>query len=222
MLLIAGMAGQGIAAASSPAVTPEDAHAGCVRTDLRACMISLGSAFWFDMNLAVAQIARRNELDVNGRTAHRQIVIDAKLPHRHEQIGITLTLGSPAPNDQVVKVEVTLPEDPELAHTASDYDKTQLYDVVSVVLGNRCPNLDKLMLYRFYENSIKPRETPVTQTGQKSGFDDTKQTMEAGPVPFCGTSFRLHREAEWYGPPDIPERPLRKALKRALSTIEIE
>jgi hypothetical protein len=99
MLVIAG-AGQGVAASSStpaPAISPEEAHAGCVHTQLRACMISLGTAFWFNMEVVTAQIAKRNELDVNGRTAHRKIVVDVKVPKRDELVGITLVLGSPAP-----------------------------------------------------------------------------------------------------------------------------
>jgi hypothetical protein len=47
MLVIVG-AGQGLAASSTTppasAISPEEAHAGCVHTQLRACMISLGSA----------------------------------------------------------------------------------------------------------------------------------------------------------------------------------
>src|SRR5580658_3935768 len=97
MLVIVG-AGQGIAASSStppvPAISPEEAHAGCVHTQLRACVISLGTAFWFDMNVVTAQIAKRNELDVNGHTAHRKIIVDAKLPKHRETINITLTLAS--------------------------------------------------------------------------------------------------------------------------------
>ena len=30
-------------------------------------MITLGSVLWFDMNVVAAEIAKRNELDVNGR-----------------------------------------------------------------------------------------------------------------------------------------------------------
>jgi hypothetical protein len=218
-------AGQGIAASPSPTVSPEEAHAGCLHTDLRPCMISLGSALWFDMNFVTAQIAKRNELDVNGRTAHRKIIVDAKLPKHRETINITLTLASPAPNDQVVKIELTLPEDPELAHTESEYDRTQLYDAVSVVLGNRCPGLDKMALYRFYENSIKPREVAKTDAAKPGTSGVTKQTMETGKIPFCGAMFSLHREAEWYGAQDPSkdvDKVQRRALTQALSTLEIE
>jgi hypothetical protein len=220
-LLIAWV-GQGLAASSTqslpPGVSAEDAHAGCVRTDLKPCMLSLGTAFWFDMNLVAAQIAKRNETDVNGKTAHRKIIIDAKLPNHHELIGITLTLASPAPNDQVVKVALTLPQDPDLAHTASEYDRTELYDTVSVVLGNRCPALDKMALYRFYENTIKPRETVKTEVQKKGPFNHTKQTIDTEKAPFCGAMFSLHRGAEWDGSPDFPG----KGLKGVLSSIEIE
>ena len=224
ILVIAG-AGQGLAASSStpPAISPEEAHAGCIRTPLRACMISLGTAFWFDMSTVTAQIAKRNEVDVNGRTAHRKIFVDAKVPGRGELIGITLVLASPAPNDEVVRIELALPGNPDTAHTASEYDTTQLYDAVSVVLGNRCPNLDKMALYRFYENSIKPKEVTKTQvTGTRGTSDYTTQTTDTGAVPFCGATFSLHRETAWFGPPDIPGRLLGKAQRSAVSTLTIE
>ncbi len=78
--MLVALAGQGMAASSTPALSPEDAHAGCLHTDLRRCMISLGSAFWFNMDYVTKQIAKRNELDVNGRPAHRKIAVDAKVP----------------------------------------------------------------------------------------------------------------------------------------------
>lgn len=216
--MIVACAAQAGAASSTPAVSPEESHVGCLRADLRPCMITLGSTLWFDMKLVTPQITRRNELDVNGRTAHRKITIDASVPGHHEMIGITLTLASPAPNDQVVKAEVMLPEDPDLAHTASEYDRTYLYDVVSLLLGNGCPGLDKLALYRFYENSIKPREVIKTQVVKDGSSNLTKVSTDTERVPFCGAMFSLHRETQWEGMPDTP-------IKRGhamLTTLAIE
>jgi hypothetical protein len=216
MLFLAGM-GQGSAASSSPGFTPEEAHAGCYKTDLRVCMVSLGTAFWFDMSVVAAQIAKRNELDVNGRTAHRKITIDARLPGHAEVIGITLTLASPSPNDRVEKIEFDLPGDPELAHTASEYDSTRLYDVVSVVLGNRCPGLDRMALYRFYENVIKPRENTKVAVQRYGIFRYTKEAIDTEPAPFCGAMFSLHSRSEFSGVPDMPNRN-----PKTLSLITIE
>ncbi|HTQ35264.1 MAG TPA: hypothetical protein VMI30_13945 [Stellaceae bacterium] len=209
-------------AASDVTISPEEVHAGCIHTDLRACMISLGSAFWFDMNLVAAQIARRNERDVNGRTAHRRIVINAKLPKHTEPIEITLTLASPVPNDEVVSVAVVLPESPDLAHTESEYDRTRLYDVASVVLGKRCPQLDKMALYRFYENDIKPHETGKVDSEQHGSFAQSRRVVDTPKLPFCGALFSLHHVAEWFGPPDVPGRFLRRSPAFAVSIITIE
>lgn len=231
MLLLAA-AGQGLAASSTtqaaPAISPEDAHAGCVHTDLRRCMISLGSAFWFEMNHVTKQIARRNELDVNGNTTplHRRIVIDAKLPKGRAMFGVTLTLASPAPNDEVVKVELTLPNDPDLAHAASEYDRTLLFDVVSVVLGARCPSLDRMTLYRFYENNLKPLEKPKIDTRVEGPYHWLRWRVDTGKVPFCGALFGVHRDSDWQGPRMGPPRPYEKiegqAIAKGLMTIDIE
>lgn len=212
MLLLVAAAGQGFAASSSsvvpPTVSPEDARAGCLHTDLRRCMISLGSAFWFQMSVVAAQIARRNEPDVNGNTAPstRRIGMQARLPGETMMFGLTLTLASPAPNDEVVKIALELPLDPELAHTASEYDRTLLYDVVSVVLGSRCPSLDRLALYRFFENTIKPKEVVKTDIRKYGIFHFTKQTVDTERLPFCGALFSVHRRDEFDGTPDMPNR----------------
>lgn len=231
IVLLLAMAGQGLAQSSStpqppPGISPEDAQAGCVHIDLRRCMISLGSAFWFDMTRVAGEIAGRNELDVNGNTAHRRIVIDAKLPHHTESFGVTLTLASPAPNDEVMKVALTLPNDPDLAHTASEYDRTLLFDAVSVVLGNRCPSLDRMALYRFYENSIKPLEKPKVETRSDGLYRWVRSRVDTGRVPFCGAMFSVHRDADWLGPylgiPGPNESIVGRSARKGLLTIDIE
>jgi hypothetical protein len=199
-----------VAQSLPPGVSPEEAHAGCIHKDLRPCMITLGAALYFDMNLAAKQIALRNELDVNGKTAHRTIVIDASAPGHHEPIGIILTLASPVPNDTVVKAEIWLPVDPDTAHTQSDYDKTYLYDVVAPLLGQNCPGLDRLGLYRFYENSLKPREIVKTELFKRGIFTHTVKTVDTEKVAFCGVMFSVHKRGEWDGP---PENPASRSLK---------
>jgi hypothetical protein len=208
VLVLAAGAGQTMAASSTPApapqVSPEEKTAGCMHIDLRRCMITLGSALWFDMNKVAPEIALRNEPDVNGNTAHRRIGITAGAPGHIEHFGIILTLASPAPNDTVVKAEVWLPSDPEVAHTQSEYDKTFLYDAVTPLLGNRCPGLERMALYRFYENELKPRETSQTEVQTHGIFHHTVKTNDTGQIPFCGALFTLHRRAEWDGTPDFP------------------
>jgi hypothetical protein len=121
-----------------------------------------------------------------------------------------------------VSIAISLPDSPDLARTETEYDKTYLYDVVSVVLGNRCPNLDKMTLYRFYENGIKPREVAKIESEQHGSFAQSKRTIDTGKVPFCGASFSLHSVFEWYGPPDVPSRFLPRGPISGVSTITIE
>ncbi|HVH79329.1 MAG TPA: hypothetical protein VM782_08060 [Stellaceae bacterium] len=217
---IAAMAQAATAAESQslpPGVSSEEAHAGCLHTQLRACMIALGTAFWFDMKTVAPRIAQRNELDVNGKMAHRRLSLDVRLPLGTTYTGITLILASPAPNDEVVKIELWLSQDPENAHTASEYDRTMLYDAVSALLGSKCPGLDKLALYRFYENTIKPREQAKTVTQKYGIFHYTTKTVDTEKAAFCGAMFSLHRRIEFSGTPDMPNRDPKTA-----SFIEIE
>jgi hypothetical protein len=188
----------------TPGFSPEEAHAGCMHTDLRACMISLGTVFWFDMKQVAPQIAIRNELDVNGLTAHRNILISAAIPNHNERMQVKLTLGSPTPNDEVIRAELRLPRDPNLAHTPSEYDKTWLYEAVSTLFGSKCPGLDRMAVYRFFENSVKPREQVKTEVTKYGIFNHTKQAMDTGKIPFCGSFVSVHGRSEWDGPPDRP------------------
>jgi len=187
-----------------PGVTPQEAHAGCMHTDLRPCMITLGLAFAFDMNFIAKQIAKRNELDVNGKTAHRTIAIDAMVPGHHDPIAIVLTLASPAPNDTVVAAEFWPASDPDAARTQPEYDATFLYNAVSALLGTRCPSLDRLGLYRFYENSVKPAEAVKTEVFKRGIFNHTVVSVDTGKIPFCGFLFSHHKRTEWDGQPDVP------------------
>jgi hypothetical protein len=187
-----------------PGVTPQEAHAGCMHTDLRSCMITLGMVLSFDMTLVAKQIAKRNELDVNGKTAHRAISIVAQMPGHHDSIAVVLTLASPAPNDMVIAAEYWPFTDPDTAHTQSEYDSMFLYDVVSALLGTRCPSLDRLGLYRFYENSLKPLEIVKTEIFKRGIFNHTVQTVDTDKVAFCGVRFSVHKRSEFDGVPDSP------------------
>lgn len=192
-----------------PGVSPAEAHAGCLHNDLRPCMISLGSVFWFDMKRVLPQIASRNELDVNGQTAHRNIVMTVAVPNHLERAQIRLTLASPTPNDQVVRAELRLPSNPDAARTPSEYDKTWLYETVSTLLGDKnCPGLDRLTLYRFFENSVKPREKTKTEIIKYGILHRTKQSTDTEKIPFCHVLFSLHSRVEWDGSPnpDLPHR----------------
>jgi hypothetical protein len=208
-IVIALALGVGAAVAASPTptptpqYTPEEAHAGCIHTDLRLCMITLGAALWFDMKKVAPEIALRNETDVNGKTAHRTLDIVAAVPGHTERIAIVLTLASPPPNDTVVKAQIWLPIDPELAHTPSEYDKTFLYDLVVPLLGKRCPSLDRMTLYRFYENDVKTHEKEKIEAVKGGLVNRTVETVDTGMLPFCGASFSVHKRAEWQGPPEL-------------------
>ena len=203
--VLAGGAGRAKEPAqAAPPVSAEDAHAGCLHSDLRQCMITLASALWFDMNQVAPAIAHRNDLDVNGRVAHRTIGLQASVPGHLQYFHIVLTLAAPAPNDLVVKTRLYLPADPGLSHTQAEYDSTQIYDLVALLLGNHCPALDRLTLYRFFENEVKPKIDVATRIKRYDNFSRTSQEAHVGPLPFCGVSFSYHRGAEWNGLPDAP------------------
>ena len=126
------------------------------------------------------------------------------MPRKTERFHITLTLASPAPNDTVVKAEIFLVGDVDLAHTESEYDATMLYAAVSPLLGNGCPGLQKLALYRFFENTLKPREVKKTEILQNGIFHRTRETVDTDKIVFCGALFRIAAVSTWNGTPEFP------------------
>jgi hypothetical protein len=85
------------------------------------------------------------------------------------------------------------------------------------VLGSHCPKLDRLALYRFYENSIKPREVVKTSVQKYGIFHYTRQSVDTEPMSFCGAMFSLHSTTEYNGAPSMPNRQ-----PKTLSFINIE
>ena len=215
--LLAGI-GQGIAASASPGYTAEEAHAGCYHTDLRVCVISLGTVFWFDMTTVAAQIAKRNELDVNGHTAHRKIVIDARLPghtdyHRdHPDPGLA---GAQRPDRQDRAGPARRPRARAHRNGIRSHAALRCRRGGARQPLSRARPAGALPLLR--ENSIKPREI-VKSSVQKYGiFHYTWQTVDTEPMPFCGAMFSLHGATEFNGTPDMPNRQ-----PKTLSFITIE
>ncbi len=213
-LALAGCAGP----SDRRAVLPPGERAGCVGTDLTACVTSLAAAMWFDPAAVAVELARRNELDVNGKPATRTVLIGASFPGRIETIPIALHLAAPGPNDTVVKAAAALPRVPTDVHTVREYDETFLYDVVATLLGNRCPDSDRLKFYQFFENTVKPRLVSEKIVERPGIFSHTMVRSHADRVPYCGVKFSYSTLVEWDG--ELMSKAMRSLKSGATIVLE--
>ena len=153
----------GLAACARPApgiaANPADGP-GCLGVMAEECVRWLRATMTLDENFLAGAMARRHHTDVNGRPIGGGLVtVYAKLPGELDAFVILLHLR---PDDTVRSVESNLLHNLIDAHTEQGYDQSGLYEIVSRLLGRRCPGISKLELYRFFENSVKPRITPAT------------------------------------------------------------
>lgn len=95
-----------------------------------------------------------------------------------------------------------------------------------MVLGSRCPSLDKTALYRFFENTLKPLEKPKVETRTDGPYHWVRWGVDTGPAPFCGAMFSLRRASDWQGPRLGPAKAYERiegtAITKGRLTIDIE
>jgi hypothetical protein len=182
------------------AVGPSDGP-GCLGVTVAECVAWLRATMTLDEKLLTQSMARRHEVDVNGQPlGSGLIVVNGRLPDRPDQFVLLLRLG---PGDTVRRVESNLTLRLTDARTETVYDQSGFYDIAWRVLGRRCPGLAKLDLYRFFENSVKPRIRQEQQDLSTGLWGLHRLISHAAGVPYCGVSFGYTGLTEWHGSSDI-------------------
>jgi hypothetical protein len=182
------------------AVGPGDGP-GCLGVPVMECVAWLRATMTLDENNLAQAMARRHEVDVNGQPLGSGVVIvNGRLPERSEQVVLLLHLG---PGDTVRRVEANLTVRLTDARTEAIYDQSGFYGIVWRVLGRRCPAIAKLDLYRFFENSVKPRIRQEQQDLSKGLWGMHRLISHVAGVPYCGVSFGYTGMTEWRGSSDV-------------------
>jgi hypothetical protein len=193
----------GLAACARPtaaiAAGPADGP-GCLSVTAEECVRWLRATMRLDESFLAASMARRHQTDVNGRPLGGGLVtVNGNLPGRIEPIVILLHLQ---PDDTVQRVESNLLHSLNNAHTEEAYDQSALYDIVWRLLGRRCSRIGKLDLYRFFENSVKPRLKDEQQDIASGLAGRHRLVSHAAGVPYCGVAFGYTSLLEWRGAAD--------------------
>ena len=218
-LVLCGLAlGIGASAYSTPAIAAQPADGpGCLGVTAEECVRWLRATMTIDENFLVGAMAHRHDTDVNGRPIGGGFVtVYAKLPGEFDAFVILLHLQ---PDDRVQRVESNLLRNLLNAETERFYDASRLYDIVSRLLGRRCPGIRRIELYRFFENSVKPR---ITQQRQDfaSGINGLHRILwHAAGVPYCGgVTLAYSQVLEWRGSKDAEAA----AKRTQFSSIELQ
>ena len=194
--LVLGIAA-GAHAAPAIAAQPADGP-GCIGVRAEECVRWLQATMTIDANFLATAMAHRHESDVNGRPIGGGLVtVSARLPGELHNFVILLHLR---PDDTVKRVESNLLHDLLTTGTERLYDQSKVYDIVWRLLGRRCPGIGKIDLYRFVENSVKPRITHQRQDFS-SGLNGLHRIWSrADGVPYCGgVALAYTHLLEWRG-----------------------
>lgn len=206
----------GLAAPPAIAAGPGDGP-GCLGVSAEECVRLLRATMVLDEPSTAQAMARRHQTDVNGRPLSGGLVtVYGRLPERMEQFVILLHLR---PDDTVKRVESNLLLNLVSVRTAEIYDQSGLYDIVWRLLGRRCGVIGKLDLYRFFENSVKPR-IAHRQEDLSSGLNGLHRIVShADGVPYCGgVTFGYTNLFEWRG----GKNPASAARPKQFSSIELQ
>jgi hypothetical protein len=182
------------------AIGPADGP-GCLGVTAEDCVRWLRATMVLDENFVAEAMARRHQVDVNGRPLGSGLVtVNAKLPQRVDQFVILLHLR---PDDVVRRVESNLLINLVDARTEPVYDQSGFYDIVWRMLGRRCAGLNKLELYRFFENAVKPRIRQEQQDLSSGLWGLHRLVSHAAGVPYCGATFGYTVLTEWRGSAEL-------------------
>jgi hypothetical protein len=218
-MLLALVALAGLGAAAIPparAAGPADGP-GCIAVSLTDCLAWLRSTLRIDEHFLALALQRRHQTDVNGRPLGGGLVtVNARLPGQTDVFVILLHLR---PDDTVRQADSNLLHGLVEAVTEPVYDSSGLYEIAWRLIGRRCPGMTKLDLYRFFENSVKPRITHQRQD-LSTGINGLHRVLsQAAGVPFCGgVSLGYGNRLQWRGAQD----PLAAAKLDQFSYIELQ
>jgi hypothetical protein len=130
---------------------------------------------------------RLSRVDVNGRPLQDDSPFRFRvtLPGRHWATYAELRFD---PSGLVREISFDLYGAPMAAQTADEYDETALYDFTHVILGDTgCADAERMPLYRFFQNVVKP--TVTASAGRGSGGSHF-ETHDSAALPFCGVRFQ--------------------------------
>jgi hypothetical protein len=167
----------------------EDSNVNCLGSTLKNCLHVLFDRFDFsNAKSLVDQMNRNDAVDVNGKRVveKRSLMAVGRLHGMKDSQLVTLQIDY-TDAGIVDGMDVGLPRDPALAKTDVEYRESGLYEAFGVVFGDTCASMDRMDLYRFFENNIKPK---IGHDGKSVDISMDHVSEDYGShadVTYCGT-----------------------------------
>lgn len=171
---------------------------GCFGQTLDTCISSLQrNPMWkideFKLGL---EEKRYTKVDVNGKRIKKPSDHDFRVSgvvsttdgrffpdDAAARISITLELNN---QDVVTRITGSLIFDPMYANTAEEYDQTKLYDTASIILYGECASLDRLGLYKLFQDQIKSTLKPGIDKFTNPESINVRKSKHSAELPLCG------------------------------------
>jgi hypothetical protein len=133
-----------------PSAAADAQRRGCIGQALTTCLANLHAFAYYSDDDAAKELQRSQEVDINGkRRFSNSINLLARLKDVDKPTSVTIDFDN---NRIVNSVEISLPDDPALAETEAEYDRTGLYTALQAIFGDSCASLDRIATYKFFQN----------------------------------------------------------------------
>ena len=164
---------------------------GCIKKNIKTCVESVQAVLSIPDEQVRMEIAKNDKRDVNGKliVKNKMVTLFGNARSGNYKDGQMVTVHFDD-NGIVTLAGMTLRENPGLAKTEDEYDKTGLYEAMTLLLGSDCPELTRKQAHIFFENEVKNR---IVSEGKKTVFSDTGARVsyfkKALNIPMCGRLF---------------------------------
>jgi hypothetical protein len=171
---------------------PETSSLGCLHQDVRTC-IEAARRFMTLRGDPEKQLRERSQnVDVNGRRiGGNRILLDGTRSPDNQLVTLDLTL---TPSDTVSDIIATTSSNVATARTVAEYDKTGIYEEIAFLFGDVCAG-DRMQLYKFFENNIKPRLSKLKRNVAIGDTNaSTTYSQSAKGISFCGSKLSFFKQ----------------------------
>lgn len=168
----------------------------CLGADAVTCVASL--SFHFTLTTPPLWMAGGFKLpgpvqyDINGRTmpATMNFLIKFNPKDRYliddSMVGANIGLSD---GEHVDSVDFDLKEDPLLAQTEADWDKTHVFELATAVLGPACIGTDRIAFYRRYD-AIQRQESSSDRVDLGRRHSRVSSSI-SGDTKICGVTMHV-------------------------------
>lgn len=162
----------------------------CLGQPIAACLDQIAINYQFNRDEIATSLARMDRRDVNGKlvTDQRHLTVFAWKGSLDQSTLFSIDLTQ---TNIVSHMSLGLIRSPEFRSTEEDYDSSGLLEAMSLAFPQSCWNGSKTELYRWFENTVKPK---IVREPEKTEFDQygarTSLFRHSSWITYCGAQVK--------------------------------